>query len=76
MALKTSHIAPIYKGRDQDLPKNYRPVTLTSHLRKTFEKVAKFKHLCYGKNEHLKSNSSYMSTTVPNLKEEISKRSG
>ena len=45
MALKTSHIAPIYKEGDQGLPKNYRPValTLTSHLTKIFEKVIKEK---------------------------------
>ena len=36
---KRSVITPIYKGGDKTLPKNYRPVALTSHLVKIFEKV-------------------------------------
>ena len=36
---KTSHIIPIHKGGPRELPKNYRPVALTSHLIKVFEKV-------------------------------------
>ena len=38
-ALKTSVITPIYKGGDRQQPKNYRPVALTSHLVKFFEKI-------------------------------------
>ena len=37
--LKTSVITPIHKGGGKQLPKNYRPVALTSHLIKVFEKV-------------------------------------
>ena len=37
--LKTAFIIPIHKGESKSLPKNYRPVALTSHLIKTFEKV-------------------------------------
>ena len=36
---KTSVITPIFKDGDKLKPKNYRPVALTSHLIKTFEKV-------------------------------------
>ena len=37
--LKSSTITPIYKDGPKHLPKNYRPVALTSHLIKTFEKL-------------------------------------
>ena len=36
---KKGNISPIYKGGNRTLPKNYRPVTLTSHIIKLFEKV-------------------------------------
>ena len=36
-----AYISPIFKGGDRTLPKNYRPVALTSHLTKVFEKVVK-----------------------------------
>ena len=37
--LKSSNITPIYKGGPRQLPKNYRPVALTSHITKIFEKI-------------------------------------
>ena len=37
--LKLGIITPIYKGGPRTLPKNYRPVTLTSHIVKIFERV-------------------------------------
>ena len=37
--LKTANIIPIHKGKSRTLPKNYRPIALTSHLIKIFEKV-------------------------------------
>ena len=36
---KTSVITPVFKNGDKQKPKNYRPVALTSHLIKVFEKV-------------------------------------
>ena len=39
--LKTAHIIPIHKGGSRGIPKNYRPVALTSHLIKVFEKVVR-----------------------------------
>ena len=37
--LKFGCITPIHKGGDKCSPKNYRPVTLTSHIIKIFEKI-------------------------------------
>ena len=37
--LKQAIITPIYKGGSRNLPKNYRPVALTSHLIKILEKI-------------------------------------
>ena len=37
--LKTSKISPIHKGGLKSVPGNYRPVALTSHLIKCFEKI-------------------------------------
>ena len=37
--LKLSNIIPIHKGGNKQAAKNYRPVALTSHLVKVFEKV-------------------------------------
>lgn len=37
--LKLANIVPIHKGNSRGLPANYRPVALTSHLIKIFEKV-------------------------------------
>jgi len=37
--LKKATITPIYKGGPRNAPKNYRPVALTSHIVKVFEKV-------------------------------------
>ena len=39
--LKEAHIIPIHKGGHQGLPANYRPVALTSHVIKVFEKVVR-----------------------------------
>ena len=37
--MKTGIITPIYKGGDKSLPANYRPVSLTSHIVKIFERL-------------------------------------
>ena len=36
---KLQYIAPLFKGGSRLLPKNYRPVSLTSHIMKVFERV-------------------------------------
>ena len=38
---KTNNITPIFKGGDQGEASNYRPVSLTSHLTKIFEKIVR-----------------------------------
>ena len=46
--LKLAYITPIHKGGSRQKPEQYRPVSLTSHLMKVFERVIKkkiIKHL-------------------------------
>ena len=40
-SLKEAHIIPIHKGGHQGLAANYRPIALTSHIIKVFEKVVR-----------------------------------
>ena len=54
---KRNHITPISKGGDQGEPSNYRPVSLTSHLTKVFEKVVRKKMVGY-----LNENNLFNST--------------
>jgi hypothetical protein len=42
-SLKKAIIVPIYKGGNRSEAKNYRPVALTSHLIKIFERVLRYK---------------------------------
>ena len=56
---KLGLITPIYKGGERGEPKNYRPVTLTSHLIKIFERIVVKKVLdflesydLYNKGQH------------------------
>ena len=53
--LKEGHIIPIHKGGHQGLAANYRPVTLTSHIIKVFEKVIR-NHLVRFLDENNKHN--------------------
>ena len=39
LILKTANVVPVHKGGSRGIPKNYRPIALTSHLIKVFEKV-------------------------------------
>ena len=49
--LKKSTITPIYKGGNKSLAANYRPVALTSHVIKIFEKVIR-NHIVQYMNEN------------------------
>ena len=42
--LKLAHIVPLHKGGSKAFAKNYRPISLTSHLIKIFERVIR-KHI-------------------------------
>ena len=50
--MKIQSITPIFKKGDESDPGNYRPILLTSHLIKTFEREIRKKLVC-----HLESNS-------------------
>ena len=50
--MKIKSITPIFKKGDTSDPGNYRPMSLTSHLIKIFERVIRKKLVC-----HLESNS-------------------
>ena len=41
---KISHVMPLFKKGDKSLTSNYRPVSLTSNVGKSFERII-FKHL-------------------------------
>ena len=45
--LKTANIVPIHKGGSRGEAKNYRPVALTSHIIKIFEKVLRKHIVCH-----------------------------
>jgi len=42
-SFKDAHITPIHKGGSRAYPQNYRPISLTSHLIKVFERVIRKK---------------------------------
>ena len=49
--MKTQYITPVYKKGDRTSAANYRPVSITSHIIKIFERVLR-KHLVH----HMESN--------------------
>ena len=51
--LKLSFIVPIFKGGNQGLSANYRPVSLTSHLIKIFEKIIRKNIVSYMEEQNL-----------------------
>lgn len=59
-SLKTGIITPIHKGGSKGQTKNYRPVTVTSHLIKIAEKVIRNKLV-----EHLKQTSAFKAVSHP-----------
>ena len=57
--LKTSKITPIHKGGLKSVPKNYRPVALTSHLIKIFEKIIRNSIVKYLEEKGLLNESQH-----------------
>ena len=47
LPLKSANVVPVHKGNSRGMPKNYRPIALTSHLIKVFEKVIRAKLVEY-----------------------------
>ena len=57
--LKRSKICPIHKGSLKCVPKNYRPVALTSHLIKLFEKILRNEIVKYLEKSNLMNNNQH-----------------
>ena len=56
---KTAFVVPIHKGESRALPQNYRPVSLTSHLVKTFERVIRKSLVNYLEFNNKMNNSQH-----------------
>jgi hypothetical protein len=53
LLLKQATITPIHKGGSRSEPKNYRPISLTSHLTKIFERVLREKLVAFLEGNNL-----------------------
>ena len=59
-ALKMQYIAPIYKEKgDRSNPANYRPISITSHLIKVFERVLRNRLVTHIEDNGLLSNHQH-----------------
>ena len=56
---KSATIMPIHKGKSRAILNNYRPVALTSHLIKVFEKVVRKSIVQFMKDNNLFNNSQH-----------------
>ena len=59
LTLKDQYIAPIYKKGNKTDPANYRPVSLTSHLIKIFERIVRKELVTYLESNELLSTSQH-----------------
>ena len=57
--LKEAHIIPIHKGGHQGVAANYRPIALTSHLIKIFEKVLRNKIVSFFQEHSLFNDTQH-----------------
>ena len=57
--LKLQTIIPIYKKGSKTLPENYRPVSLTSHLTKVFERILRKKIMKHIEDNELLSDNQH-----------------
>ena len=51
--MKMAIVKPIHKGGNKNKPQNYRPISLTSHTIKIFERIMKNKIIDFLENENL-----------------------
>jgi len=58
-AYKMQSIVPIYKKGNKDNPANYRPVSLTSHIIKVFERVIRSKMVDFLENNNLLNSKQH-----------------
>ena len=59
LLMKRANIIPVHKGGSLGLPKNYRPIALTSHLIKVFEKVIRTAIVSYMERNNLFNPSQH-----------------
>ena len=57
--LKIAHIVPVFKGGHRGLASNYRPIALTSHIIKVFEKITRNRIVKYLEDNKLFNNSQH-----------------
>ena len=57
--LKSAYITPIHKGESRSEPENFRPVSLTSHLVKTFERLIRKQLVSYLERNKLMDDSQH-----------------
>ena len=57
--MKIQSITPIFKKGDKSDPGNYRPISLTSHLIKIFERVVRKKLVCHLESNRILSNKQH-----------------
>ena len=57
--LKLQTIIPVYKKGSKTLPENYRPVSLTSHLTKLFERILRRKLILHIESNNLLSDNQH-----------------
>ena len=57
--LKKQSIIPIHKKDSKAIPANYRPVSLTSHITKLFERILRKHIVAYIENNHIIHNSQH-----------------
>ena len=57
--MKLGLITPVYKGGSRSEPANYRPITLTSHIVKTFERIVVEKLVLYMEESNLFNESQH-----------------
>ena len=61
--LKLAHVIPLHKGGSRSEPSNFRPVSLTSHLIKTMERVVRVSMVSYLEYHLLMDTSQHGSRT-------------